>query len=304
MADIIRTPELSNMIGTQINSTNTITTPNGTGFVTFQGDNTIGYVTQLSANPDSWGYVGSDYAQGSEQMKAFQDKNGKIHYKVRKFTPKKVKGSKAGKNDSNNRLAVLSPIVIYKFVKDRFKLLEQSRLTSRLEKIASLMENARVLGQIAMADKIQDRFGKLLREQEMLACGYTKAITRKLADTFINAATPKIIKLTPLKNYVRIIPKNVQRVIDEVKKKKLFDDLLVMHTDVNNTAVAKTREEKKDPILFGVINEAPDTLYFIIDWVDELCDLTLDKLLDGLNLDKSDVAMEADVEKAFIDAIL
>lgn len=217
---------------------------------------------------------------------------------------KKVRGDCSYANLSNNRLRVLTPVVMYKFIKSRFKLLERRRLTDRFEKIAKLMESAKVLGQIAMADNIAAKFGRLIREQELLACGYTEYISKKIIEKFIDATTKKVIKLTPLKNYVRLLPKKVQKKIVEVQEKKLFDSLLVLHTDVNNTAVAKTAEEKRDPILFGAFNEAPDILYHVISWEDEWCDLTFDKLVEELKLDDTDVAIESDVSKSFMEALI
>lgn len=41
------------------------------------------------------------------------------------------------------------------------------------------------------------------------------------------------------------------------------------------------QKAKKDPILFGVIRNS-DKLYYIADWVDEYCDLTLEKMFETL----------------------
>jgi len=41
------------------------------------------------------------------------------------------------------------------------------------------------------------------------------------------------------------------------------------------------RERRKDPILFGVINGRRQ-LYYVGDWTDEFCDLTLDQIVDTL----------------------
>lgn len=216
---------------------------------------------------------------------------------------KKVRGLLDGQNSKDKRLKVLPPIVIYSFIKSRFKFLERQRLSDRLEKISKLMEDYLKVGQTALAEKIQDRFGHLLREQELLVCGYNKAISRKHVQQFIEASSKKIIKLTPLKNYVRVIPGSVLKKLEDVRNRKLFDDFFVLHTDPNDTSVAKTKEEKKDPILFGTIKENQETLYFIADWVDEHCDLTFDNLLDALDLHMKDVKLESDVEKAFIESL-
>jgi hypothetical protein len=52
-------------------------------------------------------------------------------------------------------------------------------------------------------------------------------------------------------------------------------------------------EKKKDPILFGVIQNSRK-LYFIGDWTDEFCDLTLDKMMEiisdkGLDINNKSV---------------
>ena len=43
----------------------------------------------------------------------------------------------------------------------------------------------------------------------------------------------------------------------------------------------KEKEIKKDPILFGVIKKSRK-LYYVADWKDEVCDLTLDKMFSEL----------------------
>lgn len=40
----------------------------------------------------------------------------------------------------------------------------------------------------------------------------------------------------------------------------------------------KEKEKAKDPILFGVI-QGSRKLYFIGDWIDDYCDLTLEKMM-------------------------
>lgn len=44
----------------------------------------------------------------------------------------------------------------------------------------------------------------------------------------------------------------------------------------------KKTEQKRDPILFGVIRGS-DKLYFIADWIDEYCDLTFEKITSQLS---------------------
>ena len=49
--------------------------------------------------------------------------------------------------------------------------------------------------------------------------------------------------------------------------------------------------KRKDPILFGVI-AGSNKLYYIADWVDEYCDLTLEKFIDTIGVKKEELHMD------------
>ena len=81
-------------------------------------------------------------------------------------------------------------------------------------------------------------------------------------------------------------------VIDKVEKARdYFDMLYVAYTDYTGETVRKVEKEKrdKDPILFGAFLVPSDNgnmipsehLFFIADWVDEYCDLTMDQLIES-----------------------
>lgn len=217
-------------------------------------------------------------------------------------TPKKKKGDTSKANDPSKRLKVLPPVAIFHFVKKRFNLLEQKKLSARLERICQLLETAKACNQIALKDKINDKFGRFLREQEMIVCGFNQFIEKEDLQMFLDRCSTKIIKLTKLKNYIRIIPKNVRQRLEKAQKVKLFDEYLVLHTDPDDKSVEKTREEKKDPILFGVISES--TRYYVVgDWIDEICDITMDKIMEALDLEKEETTLNEDVENALLKAL-
>ena len=70
------------------------------------------------------------------------------------------------------------------------------------------------------------------------------------------------------------------------KEYPIFDDFYIVFTDYTGEAERTVEKEKrdKDPIVFGVIyhtnkDRVPtNRLYYIADWTDEYCDLTLDEL--------------------------
>lgn len=71
----------------------------------------------------------------------------------------------------------------------------------------------------------------------------------------------------------------------------------------------KTNSDKireKDPILFGVFSFQPDVLYYIVDWIDEYCDLTLDKLLTEIKIDDPEFELNAvpDIDDEYINSLI
>lgn len=217
--------------------------------------------------------------------------------------PKKKKGDLSRANDPSKRLTLLKPTIVYQYIKERFKPLERKNLEKRFNLICEILHNAQATKQIALIDKIKDKFDPFIREQEIISCGINTYINEKTLEAFVKATTNKIIKITPIKNYIRIIPKRVQKKLDEIQKKNLFDSYVIVHTDPNDTSVEKTKAEKKDPILFGLI-KGSNKYYFIADWVDELCNLTMTQIIDTLDLEKEDFTLPEEVNKSFIDMLL
>lgn len=63
--------------------------------------------------------------------------------------------------------------------------------------------------------------------------------------------------------------------------------MYVLFTDYTGE-VEKKVEKERDPILFGsfidrTVDEMSQRMYYLGDWVDEYCDLTLDKLVSQTN---------------------
>jgi len=122
----------------------------------------------------------------------------------------------------------------------------------------------------------------------MYALGYKIFVEGELIDKFKSKTSRSILE-TKLKNYARVIPNSNQKDIKKALDSKVFDEIIVMHTDVK--AKELTEEEKRDPIAFGKIKES-DRYYFITDWEDEFCDLTLDDIIDELDLKEADMKIK------------
>ena len=90
----------------------------------------------------------------------------------------------------------------------------------------------------------------------------------------------KGLRLDWVANFGRPIPAEVLARKVEADALKMFDNYVVLHYDPKESAFVLTPDEvarRKDPILFGLL-ENSRKLYFIGDWKDDQCDLTMDEV--------------------------
>lgn len=187
--------------------------------------------------------------------------------------------------------------IFFSLMKKKMGLLAGMRLTSRLSKYEKMLEKADKAGQIALSEELMKRIFVTMRETEMYAAGFRIFLTRDVYERFCYK-TERKVALTKLANYARVIPDDVLDKKAVADKAKLFDQYFVMHYD-GAEAVKETVKEKvaraKDPILFGSI-EGSEKLYYVADWEDEFCDLTLDDIVDKLKLDEDEITISKNPE--------
>lgn len=160
---------------------------------------------------------------------------------------------------------------------------------SPLGEIADVYEkaytNAVSSGQKALQEKIKNILDVARTEAHLIENGLTKYINEDQIIEFYEAAySHKNLKLTWIKNFARVIPTNLIELKKQLDEKELFDNYVILHYDPYNDATILTKKEKevkKDPILFGVM-EHSRKLYYIGDWKDEYCDLTLEDMFTSL----------------------
>ena len=128
------------------------------------------------------------------------------------------------------------------------------------------------------------------KEQKLVDMGITTFVYKDDIDFYIDTVantrnrSERPIKIIELERYEREIPDEIVNLIAEVKDK--FDQLYVVFTDYTGKIERQVKKERreKDPILFGTFqNQADrtviDRFYYLGDWEDEYCDLTLDKMV-------------------------
>jgi len=148
------------------------------------------------------------------------------------------------------------------------------------------MADARLSGQTALLEQLEHGLNAFRQETQLFAIGSTKYLKEEDIIAFYKAS-PRGLRLDYVKNFTRPIPKGIISTKQRADELGIFDNYVVLHYDPGTKAYSETKAEKearKDPILFGTI-EGKRRLYFVGDWVDEVCDLTLDQIADKLGAD-------------------
>ena len=210
---------------------------------------------------------------------------------------KKVKGEKQtepGTYKSAYRIDNINPKIYFKFVKSKLTKIEVDTLKKRLNKIRPLLVQAEEMKQQALFEALSNQLAVLVREQEAFAIGHEKRIHRKYIEKFMKKVEDRCIKFEPLASFPRVIPAKVREKIKRVQESGVFDEFHILYIDHTGEEL-KTNKQKikeKDPILFGRFNFQPDVFYFIVDWIDKYCDLTLSKLIDELQIDDPEFELD------------
>lgn len=164
-------------------------------------------------------------------------------------------------------------------VKSNYKQLDEPS-QHMLDQYQTMIEDARAAGQEALVEHLLDQCQIVKWESELLNAGFDRFVNEKEMVELLRNNPSRMLHLTPVKNFGRPIPHDVLELKKKADALKVFDNYAVMHTSKLEEDVKETKEEaerRKDPILFGLIRESRK-MYFIGDWVDDHCDLTLEEL--------------------------
>lgn len=197
-----------------------------------------------------------------------------------------------------------------------FQELKSSRTKVTPEDLEEYQKNLELLsaefiqtGQYKSLEKMAFLIECIEKEKKAIQVGVDEYIFRDDIDEFLSQRNVQesSIKLISLKDYPRQIPPEIQEKIK--KTKKVFNQMYVLFTDYTSTVTKNYQREEhiktrdRDPILFGVFEESKadpshrfietrmlnDRFYVIGDWVDEYCDLTLDKFVSLSKKERQDI---------------
>lgn len=175
----------------------------------------------------------------------------------------------------------------YDSVAEFFKTIKNNKLELQhtndiVERYEFVLTEAKKNGQQSLVEKLLNMKDVISSEARLIDNGIVKFVEEEqVVKLFKQTNKDKSLKMTYMDNYIRVIPTDVIKLKEIADKLKVFDNYVILHYDPLGIATEMTHKEKekaKDPILFGII-QGSRKLYFIGDWVDDYCDLTLEKMM-------------------------
>ena len=200
----------------------------------------------------------------------------------------------------------VTPSVYFDYVKGLKKELDKKEYEIIIDGALEMLEKTKLTGQTEMAKQLTHHVELALRELEAAEKGFNIYVDRQDIERYLEKVENKSIKVIELKRYPREIP---DEVIEKLAMaKEIFDELYVVFTDYTLAETKKVAKERrdKDPILFGAFKDdsdkdeknkiyVEDRFFFIADWVEELCDLTLEQIVrDIQNKENKDITYRID----------
>lgn len=177
----------------------------------------------------------------------------------------------------------VTPSQYFDFIKGSKKQITSEALQSSFDVFIKLAEKYSKLGQLESLKKLSFLADTLVKEEQLIKLGITTYIYKDTIQDYIDTVADKTVKIIELSRYMREVPDELVDVVE--KTREIFDEFYVVFTDYTGQEERRVEQERrdKDPILFGVFKNSTnvsDRFYFLGDWVDEYCDLTLDKMVE------------------------
>ena len=178
---------------------------------------------------------------------------------------------------------VITPSQYFEYLKGAKNTITAEALKKSFDVFIALAEKYKKLGQTESIKRLCFLADTLVKEEKLIDLGISTYIYKDTVEDYIDHVADKSVKIVELSRYMREVPDELVETVE--KTKDVFDEFYVLFTDYTGKEERKVEKERrdKDPILFGVFKNntnVADRFYFLGDWVDEYCDLTLDKMIE------------------------
>ena len=189
----------------------------------------------------------------------------------------------------------LAPGAYFDLIKSKAEKIDTENIRQMYQNTLSMIKKYVITGQKSGAEKLYN-FASIC-EKELLAYQYgvTQYIERDTIEEYITQIRDNCVCIIDLEAYEREIPDDIIDTLVNLKNADVFTKYYVLFTDYTGEVRSQVEQARrdKDPILFGAIKiggQVSSRLYVVGSWVDEKCDLTLDKLVaDFKDAGKTDV---------------
>lgn len=192
---------------------------------------------------------------------------------------------------------LIPPTLLFSYTKKCLDEAEEPVVREKLLRFTQIFNTTSRTGQLALREEAGRQILYLSKKQQAAGLGFKKYIMldtlqllmRNVAEKPLKdekqPSKKKILFLKPFREFPRLVPENVIKRLEEVQKKNLFEEFWILYLDYTAKELTSTsqRIREKDPILFGKLDAKAEELFYITDWVDEYCDLTLDKIVNMLH---------------------
>lgn len=204
-------------------------------------------------------------------------------------------------NGSRRTTKQISAKLYFSYVKSKMGKVEKERFKKKAQKLQTLIKQAQDINQVGLAEQLGKRLQVIVAEMEMSVYGIDKWVDQSVIYKFKELVKDRTIDFVHLNNFPRTVPSAIRGKITKLQKAGIFDEFWVLFNNPKKE-VAKTLAQEKDPIVFGRLVSMPGRYYFVADWVDEYCDLTLDQFVDEIKkVDKDYLPTELpEIDENFI----
>ena len=209
-------------------------------------------------------------------------------------------------------MAELDPQDYFNLIKSKKQETSDKFLTDFQKIVETEMSKAMATKQEFLIRRLAYAYSVISKERELLDLGINVYVMKDDIEEFIKNVSDKVVKVIELEKYPRSIPDEVVEKIQLLREKDIFDRFYVVFTDYTGEVEKQVEVEKrrKDPIIFGAFEQKLegvwdilDRFYYIADWEDEYCDLTLAKMVDAMSKKKKDIIHETSIKQASIEEV-
>ena len=184
----------------------------------------------------------------------------------------------------NERLNEMSADECFAYMKSKKQNITHDGLDEIADTCLELINKYRTTGQVQGMRKLIFHYENIEREHQLVNLGINTFVYKSDIENYIEKVTNRSVKVCEIGDYERDIPDDIVNIIKQTKD--IFSVMYIVYTDYTGKSERRIAAQARtqDPILFGSFQNRNDGVcverfYYLGDWIDEYCDLTLDKMV-------------------------